>query len=268
MKQLIVNADDFRLSEFTNKGIVDCFEYGIVNSTTIMPNGNSFDDAVKLAKKFKLKVGIHINLTQGRPLTQAKTLTENNDLTTKNIINAMLHKINLKEVEKEAEEQIRKVLNAGIKPTHLDSHKHIHVFPGIIDVFIKLAKRYNINKIRLPLNKVVNYKLLFSIQGLKHFIVRFYSRKAKRNFKKANIKTTEQFYGVLETGKLSIASLKKILKNVKGTAELMCHPGYFDPNVTDGLRNTREKELRAVTNQEIRDFVKKQDIKMISFGEL
>jgi len=268
MKKLIVNADDFGLSEFTNKGIVDCFEYGIVTSTTIMPNIKHFGDAVNLVKKFKLKVGIHINLTQGKPLTNVKTLIENNNLTTKNIVNAMLHKINLKEVEKEVDEQIKKVINAGIKPTHLDSHKHAHIFPGIIDVFIKLAKKYNINKIRLPLNKVTDYRLLFSKQGLKHFLIKHYSKKAKRKLKKANIKTTEEFYGVLETGKLSIASLKKILKNVKGTAELMCHPGYFDAKVTDGLKNSRESELRTVTSQEIKDFIKKQDIKMISFEEL
>lgn len=268
MKRLIVNADDFGLSEFTNKGIVDSIKHGIVTSTTIMTNMQAFDDAVKLGKKFKLDIGVHVNLTSGKPLTDATSLSCKGMLSNKNITKAMLHKINLKEAEQEMDAQVRKALNSGLKVTHLDGHKHIQAFPGITDIFIKLAKNYNIKKIRLPLNKVVHFRYLFSVQGMKHFLLNFYARKAKRKFRKAGIKTTDNFYGVLETGKLSVKALENILKKVKGTSELMCHPGYFDPEIEDGLKNSREKELRAVTSTEIRRFAKKQGIKMISFGEL
>jgi len=251
MTRLIVNADDFGLSELTNKGIVDCFRQGIVTSTSIMANGKSFEHAAKLAKEFELDVGIHLSLNP------------------EDVTKAILHRLNLKKVEKTFRNQIKKVKKAGIKPTHLDGHKHIHIFPGITEITIKLAKENRINRVRLPLNTNVNLSLFFSIQGLKLMLLSHYARKAKKKFQKSNIKWPEKFYGMLETNRLSIENLKKILTNIQGnTAEIMCHPGYYDANVQSFLKKSREKELMALTDNITKKIVKEKGIKLIGYGEL
>lgn len=256
--KLIVNADDFGLSELTNKGIADCINKGMVTSTTIIANGNAFEHCIALAKKQKLDTGIHLNLTHYNSLTGLK-------LSMSNIWKAMLHMLDKKLVEKEMKAQVEKVLKAGIKPTHLDGHKHIHIFPGVIDATITIAKEYNLNKIRLPLTKKLKFKI--SKQWLKAFLVNHYARKARKKMEKAGIKTTENFYGMMETGRLTTENLKKVLANIQGkTAELMCHPGYYDKNLDCALKNEREIELRALTGKDAKEMAKGTEL--ISFRSI
>lgn len=271
MVKLIVNADDFGLSELTNKGIADCFTRGIVTSTTVIANSDAFKQAVSLAKKLKLNVGIHLNLTMCKPVIEdaEHIADENGLLSNSNIKKAASKKLDLTEVEKEFRAQIEKVIDAGITPTHLDGHKHIHIFPGIVDIVTQLAKEYNIHGIRLPLGKIANRKLMFSKQMIKAMIVNHYARKAKKKFMSNGLSCPDSFYGLLETGNLSTENLKKILAHVKEeTTELMCHPGYFDKDANSKLKGERETELRALTDESVKELVKAKDIKLISYKDI
>lgn len=266
MKQLIINADDFGISKLTNEGIIDCFINGILTSTTIMANGNAFEHAVQLAKKHKdLRVGVHLNLTQGKPLSNAFQ----GNLTEKNIYKAMVGLLDSKDIEKEFRAQIEKVLDNKIKPTHIDGHKHIHIFPKITGIVIKLAKEYNIKAIRFPKNKIFNYKLALTKQMPKLMLIGLYARMAEKSIINNGIITTDEFYGILETGQLTTDKLKNILNNMDNcTAELMCHPGYYDKDIPCILKKHRKIEHDALTDKDIKKIIILQNIKLITYGQI
>src|SRR5712692_2782801 len=125
MKQLIVNADDFGLTEQVSRGILDAHREGIVTSTTLMANGGAFDAAVTLARRSpRLRVGVHLNLTQGAPVSPAfriPTLVDTRGLL--HLTPGRLWKcivttqVDLSDVETELRAQITKILKAGISLT-------------------------------------------------------------------------------------------------------------------------------------------------------
>jgi len=154
-------------------------------------------------------------------------------------------------------------LDEGIKITHLDGHKHIHIMPKIIDATIEASRSFNIKRIRLPLEAhTTRYSLK---QTPKTELIRILSLKAKKKLKDAGLRHPDFFYGISETGSLDEEKLKSIIKNLPdGVSEVMCHPGY--PNQADSLG--RKKELMALTDRNVRNELEINDIKMISYGDL
>ena len=147
MKHLILNADDFGYSYGVNYGIIESHLRGVLTSTTLMAGMPGFDHAVSLAKAHpSLGVGVHLTLTCGRPvLTDHKTLTEpNGDFHSQAYYHNEEQPLDKDEVYREWKAQIEKVLAAGIEPTHLDSHHHVHTFRGLEDVFVRLAREYDL----------------------------------------------------------------------------------------------------------------------------
>ncbi|MBU2637755.1 MAG: ChbG/HpnK family deacetylase [Nanoarchaeota archaeon] len=269
MKQLIINADDLGLSKLTNEGIIYCFTKGIVTSATVMANGYAYEHAVRLAKRHRgLGIGVHLNLTQAKPLTNA-LYGSNGDFSQYNIYKAMFGLLDARQVEKEFRAQIEKVIDSKIKPTHLDGHKHIHIFPKISGIVVKLAKEYGIRAIRLPQNRITNYRLVLTKQMPKLMLLQLYTRMAKKELRQNGIATTKRFYGVLETGRLTTGNLGNLLLNMEQcTAELMCHPGYYDLNLPCVLKEQRETELKALTDKGIKSIITKRKIKLINYGAL
>ena len=153
MKELIVTADDFGYSRNVNRAILKCFKEGIVTSTSLLANTKYFEESVKLLKSNKsLDVGIHINLTEFRPLTKAKTFTYGNGnfIGKAKWFNGYYKNAGKNEIEKEINAQIAVVISSGLKITHLNGHNHIHMLPNIFDIAISLAKKYRIKYFRLP----------------------------------------------------------------------------------------------------------------------
>ena len=269
MKQLIVNADDFGLSNLVNKGILHCFNHGILSSTSLMANSEGFENATEIAKKFKLKVGVHLNLTTGKSLTKQSSLTgPNNSFLKHNIKMILLRKINLNDVKNELKMQIERVNDYGLRPTHLDGHQHVHILPGVVNIIIELAKEFNIKKVRLPFQTQTFIRTSFKrrIIGL---IINHYALKAKKCFQKNSLKFPEHFYGLYETGSLNTEKLKNFIINLNdGITEIMCHPGYHDPNLKLKLKSERVTELKALTSPIIKNLVKRHNIKLINFNKL
>lgn len=260
VKHLIVNADDFGMSENICKGIEHCHAHGIVTSTSLMSNMPSLDLAAEIAKKNKsLSIGLHINLSLSKPLTNFS----NGTMTNANLVKAILGRINKDAAQKEIEAQIQAALDAGIKLTHLDGHKHVHIMPKVIDAVIDSALSFNIKWIRLPLEAMsTTYSLK---QTPKAKLVRYLSLKAKKKIEDANLKHPNYFYGISETGRLDEEKLKSIIKNLQeGISEIMCHPGY--PNQTDSL--DRKKELMALTDRGVRKEIEANGIQMTNYGDL
>src|SRR5207245_3558275 len=159
VKNLIVNADDLGWTEGVNRGIVEAFHHGIVTSASLLANGAAFAGGVDSARSAPgLGVGVHLNLTDGPPVADPEAI--------KSLLNSagqfagspeslLLRRARrgllLTEVEREWDAEIHKIRKAGISPTHLDGHKHVHMLPGLFEVALKLAKRHQIGAIRVSL---------------------------------------------------------------------------------------------------------------------
>src|SRR5215471_10363681 len=157
VKNLVVNADDLGWTEGVNRGIAEAHRNGVVTSTSLLANGSAFADGVRIAGALPgLGVGVHLNLSDGAPTAPAAevgTLLNQEGrfsggpeilllrLTTKSL--------SVEQVEKEWDAQIEKVREAGIRPTHLDGHKHVQMLPGLFGIAVRLAKRHGIEALRV-----------------------------------------------------------------------------------------------------------------------
>jgi chitin disaccharide deacetylase len=279
--RLIINADDFGLCESVNKGIVETHTKGVLTSATIMTNMPAAEQAVELAKKFPtLGLGVHLNLTAGKPISQ--------DNTVKFILDSQRHfalspgKLALAAlitgkvrtaIETELASQIQWLIDKGIKPTHLDSHKHFHAFPSIFPIVCRLAKRFGISAIRYTFEpKQVSqspWPITNRENRKKASLVRTMS-KINRLQNSAFFKT-DALLGVAHVGTINAAFLRAVsLYNPAVTAELMTHPGYvydLDAGKTR-LFKQREVELEALCSEKTKQSFKNASIKLVHYGQL
>lgn len=158
MKKVIINADDFGLNQSCTKAICEAFDKNLITDTTLVANGEAFDYAVKEINERLLnnKIGIHINLTEGVPLTEA--IKECSEFVTNGIFHGKilrfkpLNKSTRKKVYDEMIAQVEKIQKAGISISHADSHHHIHTAIFIAPIFMKVCKEKGIEKVRIHRN--------------------------------------------------------------------------------------------------------------------
>ncbi len=237
MHKLIINADDFGLSKDVNDAILEAHKFGTITSTSLMTNMGAFEHAINVYEK-TLGIGVHLNLTWGN------SLITNQPFNKYNKYKAILYLIKKDLVEKEFRKQIEKILEAGIRPDHLNTHHHIHAFRPIKETVIKLANEYHIYKIRWPKEKLN--------LNLKNLLINL-------NLSKCPIKTTDNFFGFNQP------ILNDSFLNFKGTAELCCHPSKSSNDTLNG-KNIRTKEFEKLMSKEFLNNLK--GIELISFKEL
>jgi len=272
MKQLIVTADDFGYSRQANRAIIKCFREGIVTSTSFLVNTKYFDESARLLKQNKkLDVGIHINLTEFRPLTKARALAgKNGDFIGKKIwFNGYYRHADKNEIESEINEQITKALSSGLNITHLNGHNHIHMLPNIIDIAVRSAKEYGIKYFRLPYEAALNKDevKLYSTIRAKNAVARLH---AKNKINKNGLKAAGAFYGSLCMKNMDYSKLAVIFNSIKnGTSELMVHPAYIDKEGDIFHQSMqREKEIELLTSNKTKQVIKKNNIKLTNFSKM
>jgi len=280
MRQLIVNADDFGLTGAVSSGILDAHRDGIVTSTTIMANGGAFDAAVAMRRLVpRLGVGVHLNLTEGVPVSPAiriPSLVDGNGrlhLSPGRLLRAIAtRQLNLADVETELRGQIAKVVRAGVSPTHLDGHKHVHVLPGVSDIVIRLAQEFSIPSVRCP--RELPFSLPTSLGKVKQYavggVVFGFATAFQQKLARAGLFTPAHFFGLSQTGFLHTESMLDILGRLPdGVSELMCHPGYVDADLHrmgTRLLNQRQIEIQALTAPAVRKLVTDRGIQLVSYG--
>jgi predicted glycoside hydrolase/deacetylase ChbG (UPF0249 family) len=288
VRNLIVNADDLAWTEGVNRGIAEAHRNGIVTSATLLANGASFASAVDLAKLTpSLGVGVHLNLSDGKPVSPPETVQSIVDARGEFaggpealLLRIARRNLRLNEVEIEWESQIQKVRNAGIHPTHLDGHKHVHMLPGMFEIALRLAKRNSIPAIRishegsslraaLSTGENQNAPLVMK-QGVQARVLKLLARDARALAESAGIATTDYFCGIAQTGELTIEGMKCLLQNLpEGTTEMMCHPGFMDKELEESatrLQDSRELEVEILTSPDIRNLVASQGIRLIDYA--
>jgi predicted glycoside hydrolase/deacetylase ChbG (UPF0249 family) len=175
--------------------------------------------------------------------------------------------------------QIRKIQAAGLEVTHLDSHKHTHIFPEILAALLRAARICGVRAIRspfVPMKAIMAQQFAGKRALLKRYgqvrILNTFAHHFRRQTPRAGIRTPDGVIGVIETGVLDGILLRQALTSLPdGTWELVCHPGYADADlraVHTRLIESRERERSLLTSPELKDFLEKQKIRIISYREL
>jgi len=298
VRKLIVNADDFGLTAGVNRAVVETHIGGVVSSATLMANGAAFEDAVKAARSApNLSVGCHVVLVDGTPVSPpdaVDTLLAIRSAEPDKFYSslsafaarAMLGGFDPDQLVAEVIAQIRKIQSTGLRVTHLDTHKHAHIFPEILAALLRAARICGVRAIRNP---IVPIQALPARQfkGKPHLWKRYgqvrmlhtFSGQFLQRTKRAGLFTPDGVIGVIETGSADSRAdssgysslLRQTLANLpEGTWEFVCHPGYNDADlraVRTRLLNSREEERRLLTSAELRQFLEEQKIRVISYRE-
>ncbi|MBV8049547.1 MAG: ChbG/HpnK family deacetylase, partial [Acidobacteriaceae bacterium] len=258
---------------------------GAVTSCTLMANAGGFTDAVQLAKAApRLSIGCHVLMVDGEPLSDSRrvpslirgTGSQFEKSISKFALWAMRGKISPSEVELEAAAQIRKLQAAGIDVSHLDTHKHTHIFPQVLVPLLRAAKACGIRAIRNPFGRVAFSGVAARPKLWKRYgelmLLNPFSRQFLQHVRQEGILTPDGSLGVAATGALDEALFHSILENLpEGTWEFVTHPGYNDTDldrVATRLRDSREIELRILTSPATREHLARHGIELISFQDL
>ena len=292
VRRLIVNADDFGLTAGVNRGIVETHTAGVVSSTTLMANGSAFEDAVNAARSAPgLSVGCHVVLVDGTPVSPPGALDTLVAIRSAEpgkfysslsafAARAMLGGFDRDQLVEEVTAQIRKIQAAGIEVTHLDTHKHAHVFPEILAALLRAARICGVRAIRnpivpvkaLPTRQFKAKPQLWKRYGQVRMLGTF-SRQFRDRTQRAGLLTPDGVIGVIETGSLGNADalLRQALSSLpEGTWEFVCHPGYSDAELSaTGTRlvDSRDEERRLLVSAELRQFLDEQKIQVIGYRE-
>jgi len=251
-----------------------------------MANGNAFAEAVRQARTIpNLSVGCHVVLIDGRPVLEASTIPS---LTLSGVFRdglksfaarALTGRIDAEEICSEASAQIRKIQAVGIDVSHIDTHKHTHVFPQVLRPLLKAAKDCGIRALRNPfgprrpfrssdlLARPNLWTRYAEVQVLRRFAGKFRGAVQDEGFQ-----TPDGTLGIEVTGTLDETLFHAIANGIpEGTWEFVCHPGYNDHELEAAntrLRESRETELRVLTLPAAREILEQQGIQLISYREL
>ena len=268
-KQLVVNADDFGFTPDVNEGILEAHREGILTSTTLMANGAAFDDAVRLARRTPtLDVGCHLVLVSGSSPLTGKPYPP----TVARLMAAMARREI--RVYDELAAQVRRTVQAGIQPTHLDTHKHTHLAPPVLDAVARLAAEFGIRWVRRPFDFP-----LTTLQGAVPVVKRmtsgslgFLRERFHRVLERHGCRTTDHFAGFQITGRLRTRELVELLGMLpEGSTELMVHPGRCREPLRQAhtrLKESRERELEALVAPETRQALERHAIELANYSGL
>ena len=269
-----------------NRAIVEAHSRGIVTSSTLMANGPAFSQAVDLAKSVpQLSVGCHIVLIDGEPVLapeQIPSLTASRkfrDSLKQFALRAIAGRINPAEISAEVSAQVKKIQSAGILVSHVDTHKHTHLFPRILRPLLSAAKKCGVPAVRNPFGPRFPMRSSQLMQRpslwTRYAELRLLSMFA-HNFRSAvdreGFITTDGTLGIEVTGTLDETLFHAIAETIpEGTWEFVCHPGYNDEDLQAAhtrLRESRETELRVLTLPAAREILKRRGIQLISYRDL
>jgi predicted glycoside hydrolase/deacetylase ChbG (UPF0249 family) len=278
---VIVNADDFGFSLKISEGILRAHREGIVTSTTLVANMPASEQAAAMLRDARdLGVGVHLNLSQGPPLSQEGLALAGEggwmDRTAGGFLLACcVRPALLQAAQAECEAQIRWVLDHGIMPTHLDSHRHAHAFPPLFRRVAELARRYHVRFVRWHGEHLTGGgwpKAPLGQRATSFLLNRFAAVNAAHG---ADLRATTGTLGVAHTGRIDRAWLLRAAEDIgPGATEIMTHPGLVGQDLIyrtyrTRLVKSREVELAALCDPAVREaFSHNKGITRVHYGQL
>jgi predicted glycoside hydrolase/deacetylase ChbG (UPF0249 family) len=293
-RELIVNADEFGLTEGVNHGIVNVHRHGIVTSTTMVPNEHAFEHAVDLAQRERsLAIGVHLNITHGSPVlpeVRVFSVVDEDGLFYRRgrfIQRMVAGHIDLIHVEDEFRTQIEKVMQAGISPSHLDSHESVHMYPAVFRVVAGLAREFRL-PVRLQDEPMARESFATSAAYLRYLtsdafaknqVMKALSHRYRVLLRDWGIPTSDSFLSTFNCLRKDPTNLERALarelENLRpGVTELMVHPGFSDSLLESSLDGgheaalLREEEMRILTDPNIRDLLEQRDVRLVNYRAL
>lgn len=290
---VVLHADDFGMNPAATNGILTAFREGLLTSTSLLANAPDADAARQQwpslisdhhADRLKstpvrreiqdspapFDLGIHLNLTQGRPLTEhypAELLDDNGHFPGIGRLFFRLRQISssrLSAVEMELWSQIEWMVDNGLKPTHVNGHQYLELIPQIAAMIPKLLKRYSIPVVRVARESGLLRSVLF--QGrLKDWglglIKRSYANRFEHRMQQAGIAFADRYFGTCHAGQIDLQTVERFLQSTGSSPniEIGLHPGietnlcsvlpsdpWFDP-----LRDVRPNELKMLCSDRL-----------------
>lgn len=275
--RVILNADDLGMSPETNRGIAECVEAGAVTSFSLMANLPGFEDACgRLREGLPGSLGVHLNFTLREPLLkggEARALTGPDgrflSLGRAALRLAVAGRSLAQVLEREARAQIERVLGAGVgRVWHLDTHHHLHGFPVLLEVLLRLAGEYGIPAVRNPREDFPRAPG----EGrptLKALALRFLAREAPQRIAASGLRRPDAFYATALTRSRDFGrTLRAVLERVgPGVTEVALHPGYA-VGALDSYQAQREEEMRVLLGEEMRAALRSSRLRFVTFQEL
>jgi chitin disaccharide deacetylase len=268
-RRLVVNADDFGFTRDVNEGIVAAHQRGILTATTLMANGGAFEHAVELASANPgMDVGCHLVLVGGKSLLRA-----GQDLPID--VPSLLRALALRRISPydELRAQVERIVAAGIRPTHLDTHKHTHLAFPVLDAVARLSEEFGIRWVRRPFDFPLSGgaptpfgKRMLS--GSLHMLRSVFHRKLSAR----GCCTTDYFAGFQLTGYLRVEELVALIRVLpEGVTEFMCHPGFCTDELRCSrtrLKESRERELEALVSPEVQVALREAGVQLVRYRDL
>ncbi len=240
-----------------------------------MPNGAAFDDAVRFAlENPDFGVGVHLSLVDERCVARLQEVRgmAGDDGALPRSYGAfakayVFRRFGLRQIRAEIEAQVAKVLDAGIKPTHLDSHQHLHMLPGVFGIVLHTAKNAGIGVVRVPLEQG-GLGAFGSARGLQTWVLSQLCKFNATKLDKAGIGHADWFYGLEVSGSMNERNLVRTLGRLgQGVSKIMCHPGFADPATSERYQwgYHWDDEAAALSSQAARQLREEQGVRLASF---
>lgn len=279
MTKLIVNADDLGLSLSVNRGIIDAHTDGIVTSTTWLAGGTAAEEAVELARPHRqLEVGLHLALTDVRPVGDPSPF--------RSVLGAdgrwptgFASVVRWMQATPYADravlaewrmQLIRFTDRWGRTPSHLDSHQHIALLPGLMPHLVELAVSFGVRAVRVP--SEVRGQHTWPVPRAWHrlhetLVLSALARRLRRLVRESGLIAPTSFAGFRQSGRMDEATLLALLPRLaarKGAIELMVHPGTSD----EGSGYRRRQERDALMSPRVRTALDRHGLHLSRFSDL
>ena len=283
MKQLIVNADDFGLTSGVNRAVVELHAEGVLTSSTLMARAAATEEAIEIARSTpSLGVGCHVVLVDGASMLSASRdvphLANPRTGQFRQSLGGFLADLYAsrgssrytREMEAEARAQIEYLQSRGLHLTHVDAHKHTHMFPKVLRPVLRAARAAGIRKVRNPFEPAWAVRATAGASWARIAevsLLRWLKPVWQRILVEEGFTTTDGTIAVVGTGVLNAEMLRSLVARLPhGTWELVTHPGYNDADlarVPTRLRASRDVERGALST--LKEF---PDVDLISFHHL
>ncbi|WP_239461230.1 ChbG/HpnK family deacetylase [Occallatibacter savannae] len=279
MPRLIVNADDFGMAPGVNRAILELHAAEVLTSATMMARAAATEEAVKMALAMPtLGVGCHVVLVNGAPTSdpaRISSLIDSNTGALYPTIGEFLKRlysgrIRPSQIEAEAAAQIASLQSFGLRLTHVDTHKHLHMFPGVLGPVLRAARAAGIRAIRNPFEPLWSINATVNAPDTRRaevLLLRRLERRFRRIVAREGFVTTDGSVGVLATGTLDLSVVHALISSMPdGTFEFVSHPGYRDEALARA--NTRLLESREIERNALVAIKGYAGLELVSFAGL
>jgi predicted glycoside hydrolase/deacetylase ChbG (UPF0249 family) len=264
---LIVHADDFGETEQITIGICEGIEAGVVTSASIMANMPATDFAIARAKALESQAsfGVHLNLCEGRPLTNAPSMVDkaSGNFCSKRqlFLRSVTGRLAVKDVQQEVGAQVERIVDSGVRVSHLDGHKHLHQLPVVCNAVAQVARDHSIDRVRLAaMRSALGYASPSS--AMREIL----SVNAGRVFRNAKLRYPRRLIDI-SVCMSALESLKawRQLLGSEGIVEVFCHPGTSLADQEKPGSCNRSEELEFLLSSRMRQLISASEVRLVNY---